>query len=248
MRDLGIGRRRPDGWLPAQAFALQHRSHARDTGESSQGDGFKTSVDLEVEWEVRVPGAEPYRFAETRKAPTWVDRSAWGSGKRWYSVKPKRTYGLLPSVGIPCLVDPDDSHALWIDWDAGYELHEAAWKDYSAAAPERRTSQREVRRREDEAVIARADAAPQNPDHGVLRDVARLYALGVTTSATVVSAEDTNRQVNGVPVWRFRLTLGDSRTAEFEQAVAKRAMKHYQAGSAITVYTDPEEPEAFALG
>jgi hypothetical protein len=33
-----------------------------------------------------------------------------------------------------------------------------------------------------------------------------------------------------------------------EQAVPRRSLKRYTAGSDITVYTDPDDPDAFALG
>lgn len=79
-----------------------------------------------------VQGGEPYRFVESRRAPVWVDRRHVGAGKRWYSVRLKRTYGLMPEIGIPCLVDPNDSRRLWIDWDAGYDLHGPAGQAHTA--------------------------------------------------------------------------------------------------------------------
>ncbi len=61
MRDMGLLRKRPRGWLSAHAFAVRHRS--RDPrGLSGEGtDGFETSRELEVEWEIRADGREPYR-------------------------------------------------------------------------------------------------------------------------------------------------------------------------------------------
>ena len=197
---------------------------------------------------MRVPGQEPYRFAETRKAPVWVSKSRIGSGKRWFSVRPKRTYGLMPSVGMPCLVDPNDPHALWIDWDAGYELHEPAWEAHAAGAPERRVEENARLRRDEAAVIARAEAQPVDRDHSRLQDVQRLYALGVTSSAVVLAADDTGRSVDGVPLARFELELEDGRRVSLEQAVPLRSRKLYAEGSRITVYGDPQDPDAFALG
>jgi len=242
MGDLGILKRRPSGWTAGRAFAVNHRSRERNPNDT------KTAVDLEVEWEVHVDGGEPYRFFEARRAPVWVDPQQLGAGKRWYSVRPKRSYGLMPEVGIPCLVDPKNPHGLWIDWDAGYELHEPAWQAHTAGAPARRVEAKEERRREDEAVIARAEARPQAPEVSALQDVQRIYALGVTGSATVMSAVDTGRAVSGVPVWRFDVELEGGRRVAFEQAVPQQSLKRYQVGSAITVYLDPEDEGAVALG
>ena len=244
---MGLLRRPPRGWLPGQAFALRSRSQER-TSQDPHGEPLPTSRTLEVEWEVRIAGREPYRVYETRKAPQWVSSRAFGAGKRWFTVRLKRTYGLMPSVGIPCFVDPKDPQSLWIDWDAGYELHEPAWKEHTAAAPERSAEQREQLRRDDAAVIARAAAAPVSGAHARLQDVARLYSLGVTTSALVVTAEDTGESVNGVPVARFALELEDGRRVSLEQAVPPRSRKLYAEGNRIPVYADPQDPDAFALG
>lgn len=242
MGDLGIFKRRPSGWTAGRAFALQHRSRERNPNDT------KTAVDLEVEWEVRVDGREPYRFFEARRAPVWVDSRQLGAGKRWYSLRPRRSYGLMPEVGIPCLVDPNNPQGLWIDWDAGYDLHGPAWQAHTSGAPARRAEVKEDRRREDEAVIARAEASPQPPDVTALRDVQRIYALGVTGAATVMSAADTGRVVNGVPVWRFEVGLDGGRRVAFDQAVPPQSLKRYQAGSGITVYLDPNDADAIALG
>lgn len=242
MGDLGIFKRKPSGWTPGRAFALKHRSSERNPNDT------KTAVDLEVEWEVRVEGREPYRFVDARRAPVWVDGQHLGAGKRWFSVRPKRTYGLLPDVGIPCFVDPKNPQELWIDWDAGYDLHGPAWQAHTAGAPARRADAKENRRREDEAVIARAEAKPQPPDVSALGDVQRMYALGVTASATVLAGADTGRAVNGVPVWRWDIQLDGGRRVAFEQAVPPQSLRRYQVGNAITVYLDPEDEKAVALG
>jgi hypothetical protein len=245
--DLGLVRNPPRGWVPGQAFARQHRSYERGTG-GSEGEHFATSRDLEVEWEVHVEGQDPYTFVDTRKAPVWVSRTRIGAGKRWYSVRAKRTYGLMPTVGIPCFVDPDDPHNLWIDWDAGYELHEPAWKDHTAAAPERRAAEKERIQREDAAAVARADAEPVSPEIAAAQEAKRLYDLNKTMAATVVSATDTGRALSrSVPIWRFELALADGREVTFEQAVAKRALDRYEAGAQITVYVDPDAPDAVVL-
>ena len=242
MGDLGILKRRPSGWTPARAFAVQHRSRERNPNDE------KTAVDLEVEWEVHVEGVAPYRFVDARRAPVWVDRQHLGAGKRWFSVRLKRSYGLMPEVGIPCLVDPNDPHKLWIDWDAGYDLHEPAWQAHTAGAPDRRAEAKEDRRREDERAIARAEAAPKSPEVSALADVQRIYALGVTASATVIAAADTGRAVTGVPVWRYEVELDGGRRVTFEQAVPPQSLRRYPVGGAITVYLDPEDEGGVALG
>ena len=247
MGDMGIVRKAPRGWMAARAFAVQHRSN--DRGQSpSEGDDLAMSRDLEVEWEVWCDGRDPYRFVETRKAPVWVSSSRIGSGKRWFSVRLKRTYGLMATVGLPGFVDPGNPHNLWIDWDAGYELHETAWKEHTAAAPDRRAADDERLKREEAAVIARAQAEPVDADTAALRDLQRLYGLGVTSSATVLSAQDTGRAVNNVPVWRFKLQHDEGRLTTLEQAVPRRSLERYGEGNRITVYSDPNDPDAFALG
>ena len=247
MGDMGILRKPPRGWMPARAFAVQHRSYERGQS-SSEGEHLHTSRDLEVEWEVCRDGRDPYRFVETRKAPGWVSSSRIGSGKRWFSVRLKRTYGLMPTVGLPCFVDPDNPHKLWIDWDAGYELHETAWKEHTAAAPDRRAAAAERSKREEAAAIARAEAKPVDADTAALLDLQRLYGLGVTSSATVLSAQDTGRAVNNVPVWRFELQHDEGRLTTLERAVPRRSLERYGEGNRITVYSDPNDPDAFALG
>lgn len=243
--DMGVIRRPPRGWIPGQAFAVKSRSH--DLHRDSEGARLDTSLKLQVEWEVHIPGQEPYRFYETRKAPTWVGRET-GRGKRWFSVRLKRTYGLMSSVGMPCVVDPSDPHELWIDWDAGYEAHEPAWKAHTAAAPERRAEEKARLRRDEDAAIARAEAQPVDSAHARLQDIQRLYALGLTSSAIVLAADDTGQAINGVSVARFELELEGGRRVSLEQAVPPRSRKLYTEGTRITVYGDPQDPDAFALG
>ena len=78
----GILKRRPSGWTPARAFAVQHRSRERNPNDE------KTAVDLEVDWEVHVEGGAPYRFVESRRAPVSLIASmsvAASGGSRWVS-------------------------------------------------------------------------------------------------------------------------------------------------------------------
>ena len=51
-----------------------------------------------------------------------------GAGNRWYKVRVRPQYGLMKSVGVRAFVDPADPSKLWIDWDASYKEHVAAWE------------------------------------------------------------------------------------------------------------------------
>lgn len=64
----------------------------------------------------------------------------------------------------------------------------------------------------------------------------------------MLSATDTGRAVTSVPVWRFELELDDGRRVTMEQAVPPRSLKLYRVGNQITVYSDPTDPDALALG
>ena len=50
-----------------------------------------------------------------------------GPGNRWYKVRVRPQYGLMKSVGVRGFVDPADPSKLWVDWDASYKEHMAAW-------------------------------------------------------------------------------------------------------------------------
>ena len=142
MGDLGLLRRPPKGWLPARAMPLGHRVREQRSSDGSSGvDEFAMHTRLDVRWEIHVDGREPYRFDESRKAPTWVQPDQLlGSGNRWYKLRARRTHGLMAEVGVPGYVDPQDPTQLWIDWDAAYEEHVPAWDRKSAV-------EREVARR-----------------------------------------------------------------------------------------------------
>lgn len=130
--DMGVLKRRPNGWIQGHALPRSHRSYERDNRNEGESviDVDDLSMVLDVEWEVHVPGREPYTVRdEGRTAPLWVATSApiVGKGKRFWSVRLRQTRGLLAEVGVPCLVDPGDPTRLWLDWDAGYDLHVPAW-------------------------------------------------------------------------------------------------------------------------
>ncbi len=128
-RGPGLLRKPPRGWIPARAYPVEREilPEAPDA-EGSRGGVIETSHRLKATWEVHVEGREPIRFSDERRGPAWIHESSV-SGKRWY--KPRllrRSHGLWKSVGVPGFVDPADPTQLWIDWDAAYDEHEAAWE------------------------------------------------------------------------------------------------------------------------
>lgn len=134
MGDIGVFKRRPRGWVEGHAVPRSHRAYQphtlNDHGEGSALDPSEYVFLMDVEWEVHVPGRAPYAVRDVgRKVPMWVDGSAplLGRGKRFWSVRPRQTRGLLAEVGVPCLVAPEDPTRLWLDWDAAYDLHVPAW-------------------------------------------------------------------------------------------------------------------------
>ena len=142
--ELGPGflRRPPSDWLPARAYPVQFRVTDWGTGTS---DPYDLSVRLDAEWEVRIDGRQSYRFQEERRtAPTWCSANTI-AGKRWYRVRVRGSHGLLRDVGVPAYVNPGNREDIWIDWDAAYDEHTAAWdqKDRVELAKARRASRYE---------------------------------------------------------------------------------------------------------
>ena len=112
MGDLGLRRRPPSGWLPGTVASVDHGYASHHDPEGGPGM-IETSYHLRVTWEVRVPGWEPYRVDDRRTAPMWVgSHEMGGQGKRWYSVKLRKSHGLLDGVEIPCHVNPANPHDL----------------------------------------------------------------------------------------------------------------------------------------
>jgi hypothetical protein len=194
--------------------------------------------------EVRLEGRRPYVVEGTWKVPAKAEQTG-----------PLRSGGstLPPGVEVPVEVDESDTTDVDIDWDAYVALpdrkktQKRLYQEYRAAKTAAYVEQH--RSPAHDRAEARAREAHQlTPDKSALQDGQRLYALGITRSATVVSAADTGRTVSRVPIWRFELGLDDGRRVSLEQAVPRRSLKRYTAGSDITVYTDPDDPDAFALG
>lgn len=135
MGDLGLFKRKPRGWTPAHAYPRHRRTYEGgneyDRGESSGLDPSEWILYMNVTWEVHVPGWAPYVVHESgRKAPQWVRESGLplvGKGKRYFTARLRETRGLKEEVGVPVLVDPGDPQSIWVDWDAGYDMHVPAW-------------------------------------------------------------------------------------------------------------------------
>jgi hypothetical protein len=123
-------RRAPRGWVPARAFPLRHSIYdPPNHGPEGGGEAvIDTSYGMDVTWRVEVDGREPYEFGEIRSAPTWTLTGPLGAGNRWYKVRIRPTYGLMPELGVPCFVDPANREDIWIDWDKAYDEHVPAWE------------------------------------------------------------------------------------------------------------------------
>lgn len=122
----GFLRRAPKDWLAGRAFPVEHQVSPWPSSGGYEGNNW--SVRLDAVWEVQVTGREPYRFSDERRtAPNWCQPDTL-SGKRFYHWRLKGTHGLMPSVGVPIHVNPEDPHDLWIDWDAAYKEHVPAWE------------------------------------------------------------------------------------------------------------------------
>jgi hypothetical protein len=120
-------RRAPRGWLGARAFPLRHSIY--DHPDPQGGESvFDMSYGMQVTWRIELDGREPYELEEVRTAPTWTLSGPMGAGNRWYKVRVRPTYGLMPDVGVPCFVDPSDRTQIWVDWDAAYDEHVPAWE------------------------------------------------------------------------------------------------------------------------
>src|SRR3954469_16142999 len=117
-------RRAPHGWLPARAFPLRHSVTDPPSGPEPSETMVDTIFVLTVTWRVELEGRDPYEFDEVRHSLT----GPLGAGNRWYKVRVRPTYGLMPELGVPCFVNPGDRDDIWIDWDKAYDEHEPAWE------------------------------------------------------------------------------------------------------------------------
>lgn len=129
---VGAHSRRPNGWPAGRAYPVEFA--VLSGGITTAGtdfvdlaiDSIEFSVEIDVRWWVEVPGRDDHEVAETgRPAPLWV--RGGHRGRRWWRLRKRAGRGLLPGVGVPCLVDPEDPGRLWLDWDAAYREHQPAW-------------------------------------------------------------------------------------------------------------------------
>ena len=90
---------------------LRHSVYSHDGGPEGGESMIDTSAALRVVWRVEVPGRSPYELEEDRSAPMWLQSNSLGSGNRWYKVRIRPQYGLMPDIGVPVVVDPGDACA-----------------------------------------------------------------------------------------------------------------------------------------
>jgi hypothetical protein len=264
-------RRAPRGWVPARAFPEDH-------GVSSHGYGSEGAPEIEatyhlrVTWRVEIPGREPYELREERSAPAWVSSGGLvGSGNRWYKLRLRTTYGLMPKLGVPCFVNPGDASEIWIDWDAAYAEHEPAWDQ--EARVRREVMRREggidavlsrltnpltgKARAEDEALVAERIEVTRNKWTPVenpaleaagaevmrrIQEGQRLAAVGRRTTGVVISRVESGRKLGLVPIIDLVIEV-EGRQLRYEHTLGPRQAKPFKEGARITVLVDPADPD-----
>jgi len=123
----GFMRKPPRGWLSGRAQAADFVARDRQNPEGGAGGAVFDVWILDVLWRVHPDAGGAYEFREERRAPLWV-KSGTPVGKRSFSLRVRPNHGLQSEVAIPCWVNPDQPHDLWVDWDAAYELHVPVWE------------------------------------------------------------------------------------------------------------------------
>ncbi len=123
----GFMRRPPRGWLPGRANAADFVARDRLNPEGGSGGSVFDVWILDVLWQVQPESGAAYEFREERRAPLWVKAGTVG-GKRSFSLRMRPNHGLQSEAAIPCWIDPDKPHAIWVDWDAAYEQHVPIWE------------------------------------------------------------------------------------------------------------------------
>ena len=140
-RELAPGflRASPSGWVPARVYVnaeriVQGEEHATGVYHDERVSSF--SAKLTGDFRVVVEDRLDHTFHGDRVVPAWLLDVGAPTGKRWYRVRVKPSYGLVPSIGLPCTVDPADAGNIWIDWDAAYDEHVTAWEREAAVKKE----------------------------------------------------------------------------------------------------------------
>jgi hypothetical protein len=271
----GLLRRAPRGWLRARAFALQHAVRSHHYGDGGAPE-IETTMALRVRWRVEIEGREPYDVEEDRDAPAWAKAGQGiGSGNRWYKVRIRPQFGLMPKLGVPCYVNPSDPAELWIDWDAAYEEHLPAWEQEARVRREiakrdglydqvwdRVTNPFAGRLKPGEAEIAERRIAedpsrakpvppPENPEavefQRRMNELNRIHATGRKTLARVVSVQATSRTLSTVPLSLLTFEI-EGRTVVFEHVYGPLHLRHYKVGREVDMWVDPENPDAICPG
>jgi hypothetical protein len=269
-------RNAPRGWIPARAFPEDHGISSHGYGSEGAPE-IETTYHLRVTWLVEIPGREPSELREERSAPGWlVPGGLVGTGNRWYKLRLRSSYGLMPNLGVPCFVNPGDPSEIWIDWDAAYKEHEPAWEQEARV-------RREVMRREGgiDAVLSKftnplvGKARPEDEEiietriertrgkwtpvrNPVLEEAGaevmrriqegqRLAAVGRKTTGVVVSRVESGRKLGLVPIIDLVLEV-EGRQLPYEHTLGPRHAKHYTVGRRIEVFVDPADPDNICPG
>jgi hypothetical protein len=121
-------RKPPKGWLPGRAHALDFVAKDRlNPDGGGAGDSLFDVRILDVLWRVQPESGGGYEFREERRAPMWVKRGG-AAGKRSFTLRARPSYGLQSEVAVPCWVNPEQPHDIWVDWDAAHDLHLPVWE------------------------------------------------------------------------------------------------------------------------
>jgi hypothetical protein len=271
--ELGPGmlRRAPRGWLPARAFALKRSIYSHGHGDGSGVAELETSMGMSVRWRVEIPGREPYELEEERSVPNWLSSGPLAShGNRWYKVRVRPQYGLMPRLGVPCVVDPADPAGIWIDWDAAYKEHVPAWEQEARVqreiarrdgrfdhvvdritnpfAGKLRPGEKELVEQRIANARSRAPAARAAGEGGEsaehkrrMDDLVRIQKTGRKTRGTVVACAATSQSLATIPLVMITFEV-EGRHLVFEHVYGPRHLSHYKPGREVDIWIDPDDP------
>jgi hypothetical protein len=230
---------------------------------------IEMTMNMRVTWRVELPGRDPYEFQDERSVPAWLSAgSIAGHGNRWYKVRVRPQFGLMPKLGVPCLVNPANARELWVDWDAAYKEHIPAWEQ--EARVRREVARREGRydqvvnritspfagkaRPEDQELVeARAPiptpvSGPVDPEELAeqsrrMQELHRISSTGRKTSGTVVSCQATSRKLVNNPVFLLTFEV-EGRQVVYEHCWGPMSLREYQVGRTVIVWVDRADPDA----
>jgi hypothetical protein len=271
----GLLRRAPRGWARARAYALKHSVTSHHYGEGGVPD-FETTMALRVHWRVEIDGQPPYEVQEERDSPSWTDGGALiGGGNRWYKLRVRPQFGLMPKLGVPCYVNPSNPAELWIDWDAAYREHVPAWEQEARVrreiakrdglydqvvdriinpfAGKLRPGDAEIADKRIASDPSRAVPPPQpaNPEavefQHRMNELNRIHATGRKTCARVVSVQATSRTLSTVPLSLITFEI-EGRHVVFEHVYGPLHLRHYKVGREVDIWVDPDDHNAICPG